>query len=141
MIVVSETFVVKLTLVGVNKKLFVLHVYREMANDGDLYTCFPKSMKRVKFSIENNTTQPVEYYDRACREKITPLCGDDPDDFEIILKMLMVRKNKKSSGGGIRKKTSRPYVPAISSSIQKRIAAQKFAEHMEKHTERNRAVI
>ena len=94
-----------------------MSMLRKTADDGDLIARFLKSMKRVRFSIENNTTQPVEYYDRACREKITPLCGDDPDDFEIILKMLITRKNKKSSGRGIRKKTSRPYVPSMRNCI------------------------
>lgn len=83
-----------------------------MTNDDDLCTGFSEPVKRVQFSIENNTVEQVEYYDRACREKITPLSGNDPDDFEIILRMYMARKNKKSSGG-IKKKTVRPRVPLM----------------------------
>ena len=75
------------------------------------------SVKRVKFS-ENKKIETVAYYDRACREKITPLSSKNPYDLTIIQK-LIAQKIKQSAIKTIRRKTRRPRVPLV----QKRTAA------------------
>ena len=66
-------------------------------------------VKRVKFS-ENKTVKLVAYYDRACREKITPLSVNNPYDLKII-RTIINQKNKQSKEMKIKKKTIRPHVP------------------------------
>lgn len=65
-------------------------------------------VKRVNIS-ENKTVELVPYYERACREKITPLSVNNPYDLPII-KKIIDRKNKQANGKII-KKTRRPFVP------------------------------
>lgn len=67
------------------------------------------SVKRVKFS-ENKKIETVAYYDRACREKITPLSADNPYDLTIIQKII-AQKIKRSEIKTIKRKTRRPRVP------------------------------